>query len=84
MRAAADLSLPSGLSEAIVALTNLFASRENHDIGGWAVPYLLTQDCVEFCSYAYSVSDRISSSISSSRVQFYLMAPRKVEAPRSP
>lgn len=48
-----------GLSQAIHSMIDLFAAREEHDVGGWAVPYVLTTDGPHFCSYSYSVSDPV-------------------------
>jgi hypothetical protein len=51
------------LSEAIRCMLDLFVSREEHDVGGWAVPYLLNSDRAYFCQYCYSVSDPLFDKI---------------------
>jgi hypothetical protein len=51
--------LPKGLLPAIGAMLDLFALRPERDVGGWAVPYVLSESQVSFCSYAYSVSDPV-------------------------
>jgi hypothetical protein len=50
---------PEPLGTATATMLRLFAKRSQRDVGGWALPYLLTSDGVFFCSYAYSVSDPI-------------------------
>jgi hypothetical protein len=50
-------TVPEPLSDAIAAMIDVFASRAEHDVGGWAVPYFLTTDGPRFVSYCYSVSD---------------------------
>jgi len=50
---------PQGLSDAIHSMIDLFAARAEHDVGGWAVPYILSAEGVSFCSYCYSVSDPV-------------------------
>ncbi|SEE46253.1 hypothetical protein SAMN05444161_5841 [Rhizobiales bacterium GAS191] len=57
MGAARNTQIPESLSLAIRSLVDLFAMREEHDVGGWAVPYLLNSDGAIFCQYSYSVSD---------------------------
>jgi hypothetical protein len=52
-----SMPVPEGLSTAIGSMIDLFAMRTDRDVGGWAVPYVLTEDGVSFCSYSYSVSD---------------------------
>lgn len=55
----ANENVPDELHSAIHAMIDVFTSREDHDVGGWAVPYFLTQHGTKFCSYAYSVSDPV-------------------------
>ncbi|MEQ1754688.1 MAG: hypothetical protein ABL973_11205 [Micropepsaceae bacterium] len=50
---------PNGLPKAIGAMQRLFAERPERDVGGWAVPYVLTGEGARLCSYSYSVSDPI-------------------------
>ena len=52
-----------GLSLAIRSMIDLFATRAERDVGGWAVPYVLSAEGVSFCSYAYSVSDPVFDEI---------------------
>lgn len=54
---------PHGLSASTRAMLQLFATREEHDIGGWAVPYLLTPDRAQLCTYGYSVTDPITDEL---------------------
>jgi hypothetical protein len=49
--------VPASLASATRAMLDLFASRSERDVGGWAIPYLLTAEGVGFCSYAHGVSD---------------------------
>jgi hypothetical protein len=55
----APVPIPEPLHIATVAMLRLFAERSERDVGGWALPYLLTPDGAFLCSYAYSVSDPI-------------------------
>lgn len=55
--------VPEPLGQAIGAMLDLFATRPEHDVGGWAVPYVLSPLGPSFCSYAYSVSDPIFDQI---------------------
>jgi hypothetical protein len=48
-----------GLGLAIRSMIDLFATRAERDVGGWAVPYVLSAEGVSFCSYSYSVSDPV-------------------------
>jgi hypothetical protein len=48
-----------GLPTAIKAMIELFAMRAERDVGGWAVPYLLTENGAVFFGYVYSESDPI-------------------------
>lgn len=52
-------TVPEGLMTAISTMQQLFASRQEHNVGGWAVPYLLTKNGAQLCSYAYAVTDPI-------------------------
>jgi hypothetical protein len=51
--------IPEPLHIATVAMLRLFVERQERDVGGWALPYLLTSEGSFFCGYAYSVSDPI-------------------------
>jgi hypothetical protein len=51
--------MPNDLSVAIRSMIDLFADRQQRDVGGWALPYLLTAAGAHFCFYAYSVSDPV-------------------------
>lgn len=51
--------VPKELTVSIASMLGLFAERIDHDVGGWAVPYLLSPQGALFCSYGYSVSDPI-------------------------
>lgn len=55
----APVPIPEPLHIATVAMLRLFAERLERDVGGWALPYLLTPDRAFLCGYAYSVSDPI-------------------------
>jgi ATP-dependent protease ClpP protease subunit len=50
-----------GLDLAISALWLLFSSRQEHDVGGWVIPYILTENGASVVSYVYSTSDAILS-----------------------
>jgi hypothetical protein len=56
---AAKIAVPDGLSGAIHSMIDTFAARVEHDVGGWAVPYILTAEGAFFCGYSYSVSDPV-------------------------
>lgn len=53
------LQLPEVVVRAIHSMIEVFASREERDVGGWAVPYILDSQEAHFCSYCYSVSDPV-------------------------
>ena len=53
----ARVDVPERLSETIRCMIDLFASREERDVGGWPVPYLLSKNEAFFCGYCYGVSD---------------------------
>jgi hypothetical protein len=55
--------VPKAASDAITSMLRLFAERAERDVGGWATPYLLTNDGASVCNYAYSVSDPILTRI---------------------
>ena len=59
MCGAKDVAVPQGLSRAITSMIDLFATRGESDVGGWAVAYVLTPEGAKFCSYSYSVSDPV-------------------------
>ncbi|TXM64586.1 hypothetical protein FV226_26290 [Methylobacterium sp. WL12] len=60
--------VPSELSRATVAMMDLFASIETHDVGGWSIPYMLSDRGVSFCGYAYAVSDPLFDRIASGSI----------------
>lgn len=53
----AGREVPHELDTAIVAMCELFSTTAEHDVGGWATPYLLTEAGAAFCGYVYAVSD---------------------------
>ncbi|MES0127252.1 hypothetical protein [Mesorhizobium sp. M0029] len=53
----AGREVPRELDRAIVAMCELFSATGEHDVGGWATPYLLTEAGAAFCGYVYAVSD---------------------------
>ncbi len=55
--AGAKVKIPNRLSHTTRCMIDLFASRQEHDVGGWATPYFLTDTGTHFCGYAYGVSD---------------------------
>lgn len=55
--------VPRSLSDAIAAMLELFAVRQDRGVGGWVVPYLLTEHGSELCPYVYSVTDPITDSL---------------------
>lgn len=53
-----DHDTPQALSNAIHLLIRLFAERQERDVGGWVLPYVLTpDDGALLCNYGFSVSD---------------------------
>jgi len=56
-------AVPAGLRQAIVSMLDLFATRTERDVGGLAIPYLLTRSGPRFCTYGYGVSDPIFAQI---------------------
>jgi hypothetical protein len=55
--------VPDELDNAIKSMLRLFAERSERDVGGWPVPYHLTDDGAFSCGYAYSASDPILTKI---------------------
>lgn len=53
----ARTEVPEGLAKTVRSMIEVFASREEHDVGGWPVAYFVTNAGTFFCSYAYGVSD---------------------------
>src|SRR6478609_7213211 len=53
----------SALSDAIRIFFQLFASRNERDVGGWAVPWMLTKEGGFFCGYCLSVTDLIANQL---------------------
>lgn len=47
------------LGTTIAGLIRLFAERNEHDVGGWITPYVLTPDGVHLCQYGHAISDPI-------------------------
>ena len=63
MLAADAQEVPDELGDAIVTMHELFATLPGHEVGGWAVPYLVTASGTYFCTYGYSVSDPVFESL---------------------
>lgn len=59
----AAIPIPEPLHIATVAMLRLFAERSERDVGGWALPWLLTPEGAFLCGYAYSVSDPILADV---------------------
>jgi hypothetical protein len=59
----ASAPIPEPLHIATVAMLRLFTENPERDVGGWALPYMLTPDGVFLCGYAYSVSDPILADV---------------------
>jgi hypothetical protein len=60
---AEEQAVPAGLRRAIVSMLDLFVTRTERDVGGLAIPYLLTKSGPRFCAYGYGVSDPIFDQI---------------------
>jgi hypothetical protein len=55
----APSSLPETVSRDTATMLRLFQRRPDRDVGGWAVPYVLTPEGVYMCGYVHAVSDPI-------------------------
>lgn len=53
----AKQEVPNALGRSIVAMNSLFASRAENDVGGWAIPYVLSASGAHFADYCHSFSD---------------------------
>jgi hypothetical protein len=51
--------VPRELEAALVAMIRLFAERQERDVGGWPLAYVLTSGGPIICQYGYSASDPI-------------------------
>lgn len=51
---------PKILGKAIDAMWRTFSARNERDVGGWVVPYVVTGERTYLCSYRISVSDPIA------------------------
>jgi hypothetical protein len=51
--------VPGELEAALMAMIRLFAERQERDVGGWPLAYVLTSGGPILCQYGYSVSDPI-------------------------
>ena len=51
--------MPRELEAALVAMIRLFAERQERDVGGWPLAYVLTSGGPILCRYAYSASDPV-------------------------
>jgi hypothetical protein len=49
--------------EAIMAMLRFFSSTNEREVGGWALPYVLSSYGTKLCAYAYSVSDPIMNQL---------------------
>lgn len=47
------------LATAILSMMDLFATRTERDVGGWAIPYIINTEKLWICQYCYSVSDPV-------------------------
>lgn len=56
--------VPKGLTTATLTMLHLFPTRNDHSVGGWAVPWLLTKNGASLCTYCYSVTDPIADDLS--------------------
>ena len=57
-------SVPGEQVACIRQFYDLFASRDERDVGGWAIGYFLTPVGPKFCEYAQSISDPIAKQLS--------------------
>jgi hypothetical protein len=59
---------PEGLGQSVAAMLRLFFERPERDVGGAAIPYLLTPDGVFLCGYGYSITDPITDTLTEGSV----------------
>lgn len=64
----ARVGVPEQCAQTIRCMIDLFASREEHDVGGWPVAYLIDKDGLYFCGYCYGVSDPLFDRLTSGSV----------------
>jgi hypothetical protein len=57
--AGSTVPVSAELSRDIRAMIDLFPERFDHDVGGWATPFILKENGVYPCSYCYSTSDPV-------------------------
>jgi hypothetical protein len=55
--------IPKRLSDATCALLLTIFDGKDRNVGGWAVPYLLTDEGVRICTYVYSVTDAVIDNV---------------------
>lgn len=55
----APSKIPDAVSADTATMARLLLRRPERDVGGWAVPYVLTKEGVYMCGYAHAVSDPI-------------------------
>lgn len=55
--------VPDGAVLAMRAMWQLFATRQQRDVGGWVLPYVVYPSGGKVCSYGYSVTDPIAESL---------------------
>jgi hypothetical protein len=55
----APSEIPDVISAATLSMLRTFQQRDERDVGGWAVPYVLVPEGVYMCGYAHGVSDPI-------------------------
>ena len=56
--------IPPQINKSAASMFQLFVERQNRDVGGWVLPYVLTGSGAFLCGYGYSVSDPILEEIS--------------------
>jgi hypothetical protein len=59
----AEIVVPEALRRTVVAMQNVFVATGNRDVGGVAIPYVLSPYGVQVCDYMYAVTDPIVSSL---------------------
>jgi hypothetical protein len=59
----ATTKCPGALTRATLSMLRLFAELAERDVGGWAIPYMLTAEGAFLCAYAYSISDPILDTV---------------------
>jgi hypothetical protein len=56
--------IPPQVRKSVASMFQLFVERHDRDVGGWVLPYILTNSGAFLCGYGYSVSDPIFEEIS--------------------